>query len=106
MSIRAKILLGCLSLTLVTVMVGALTRSAQSELGAVAFRIYDEAFMSMSYLRSAQNALLGVGHDLAAGGSPDDLEARINGAVSDLDVARRRAMSPAGRKRRPHCRPA
>ena len=101
MSIRAKILLGCLSLTFVTIIVGLLARTAEVELGITAAQIYDQAFMSMSYLRSAQNTLLGVSRDLAVPGRlpaerVSDLQQRIAGAVDDLDVANERAMSPAG----------
>ena len=98
MSIRAKILLGCLNLACVTIVLGLLARSNEIKLGTTAAQIYDQAFMSMSYLRSAQNTLLGVSRDLAL---PKDatgaLQQRIAGAVEDLDVAGERAMSPAGR---------
>ena len=97
MSIRAKILLGCLSLTFITIIVGLLARSAEVELGTTAAQIYDQAFMSMSYLRSAQNTLLGVSRDLALPGAvPSDLQQRVAGAVEDLDVAAERAMSSGG----------
>ena len=97
MSIRTKIFLGCVSLTLITILVGLLARAAQSELGATAFRIYDEAFMSMSYLRSAQNTLLGVSRDLYAGtATMDEVADRLGTALEDLEVAQSRAMSPRG----------
>lgn len=110
MSIRARILLGCLSLTFITIVVGLLARSAEVELGTTAAQIYDKAFMSMSYLRSAQNTLLGVSRDLALPGqvSPaqvPELRQRIDSAVDDLDVANERAMSPAGRAISTHLRP-
>ena len=93
MSIRAKILAGCLSLVLVTVAVGLLARGAQEQLGEIAFRIYDQAFMSMSYLRSAQNTLTGLARDLATGPAPDDMAERLGNALDDLDVSRARATS-------------
>ena len=106
MSIRAKILLGCLSLTFITVVVGLLARSAEIELGITAAQIYDQAFMSMSYLRSAQNTLLGVSRDLSLpGNAPTDLQQRIASAVEDLDVANERAMSPGGHATSAHLRP-
>jgi hypothetical protein len=55
MSIRFKILFGCLSLTLITIGMGGFTQRSQQELGTIATRIYDEAFMAVSYLREAQN---------------------------------------------------
>ena len=54
MSIRLRILAGCLALTGLTGILGAYAQQAERELGALALRIYDEAFMGVSYLRSAQ----------------------------------------------------
>ncbi len=97
MSIAKKILLGCLSLTMVTIVFGVLARGAQTELGAIAFKIYDEAFMSMSYLRSAQNTLVGLSRDLALGHTdPGKFAKRIASAAGDLKVAHDRAMSAQG----------
>jgi hypothetical protein len=64
-TIRSKILAGCLALTALTGFLGAVAVLAERELGAVAvlaerelgalaLGIYDDAFMSVSYLRSAQ----------------------------------------------------
>ena len=54
MSIRNKILFGCLALTLLTALLGASARIAEQRLGQLALGIYDNAFMSVSYLRAAQ----------------------------------------------------
>ena len=100
MSIRLKILLGCLSLTAVTIAFGLLARNSQAELGRIAFRLYDDAFMSMSYLRSAQNNLLSVSDELTV--TPGDrqplIEEKLDSALSDLQVAHDRALSPEGAK--------
>ena len=108
MSIRARILLGCLSLTLVTMIVGLLARGAQESLGTIALRLYDDAFMSMSYLRSAQNSLLIAVRDVSSdvsrvgregGQAPEvaeELVARLSAAGDDLEVAQKRAMSREG----------
>ena len=97
MSIRTKILIACLSLTAVTLAFGAVTRSAQSQLGQIAVKLYDEAFMSMSYLRSAQNTMLTISRSVATGAATQgELTDRLADAVSDLDVARQRALSPEG----------
>ncbi len=99
MSIRTKILIACLSLTAVTLAFGAVTRSAQSQLGQIAVKLYDEAFMSMSYLRSAQNTMLTISRSVATGAAAQgELSDRLADAVSDLDVARQRALSPEGAK--------
>ena len=98
MSIRLKILVACLCLTAITIASGVLARASQSELGGLAFRLYDDAFMSMSYLRSAQNTLLSVSHDLAAPLSDrqSSLNDKLDSALSDLQVAHDRALSPEG----------
>ena len=94
MTIRAKILAGCLALTMLTALLGLYAQRAERDLGTLALRIYDEAFMGVSYLRSAQAsfALLAVG---ARYGQPDP--AAVSGVIGDLGVAQERAMSPGGR---------
>ncbi|RYE88677.1 MAG: EAL domain-containing protein [Hyphomicrobiales bacterium] len=106
MSIRFKILLACLSLTLITILVGVFAQRSQSELGTIATRIYDEAFMAVSYLREAQNGLtkLNIAIDRSALEPGDaegvDLKTLVSAAVPDilgsLQVAEDRAMSPEG----------
>lgn len=100
MSIRLKILVACLCLTAITIASGVLARASQSELGGLAFRLYDDAFMSMSYLRSAQNTLLSVSRDLAAPvvEGQSSVDEKMDSAVSDLQVAHDRALSPEGAK--------
>ena len=99
MSIRTKILIACLSLTAVTIAFGVVTRSAQSKMGSLAVRLYDEAFMSMSYLRSAQNTMLTVSRSVAIGEvDARDLSEHFADAVGDLEIARQRALSPDGER--------
>lgn len=111
MSIRLKILLGCLALTAVTVLLGSFTREAQKELGSVATRIYDEAFLAVSYLHSAQNSLtkaeLAYQRDHVTrneqavhqiGNPAINLAAAVPDILQDLLVAQERAMSSEGRK--------
>ncbi len=98
MSIRLKILLACLSLTAVTVMSGLIARTSQAQLAGFTVRLYDEAFMSMSYLRSAQNTILSLSKDLGPA-SPDrraETDDRLEAALSDLQVAFERSLSPRG----------
>lgn len=90
MSIRSKILAGFLALTTLTGLLGGFAQVAERELGALALRIYDDAFMAVSYLRSAQVEFAG----LAASVPTADA---VRAVLDDLDVARERAMSPAGR---------
>ena len=93
MNIRSKILVGCLALTTLTGALGLYAQGTGRELGALAMRIYDEAFMSVSYLRSAQAGLSSLmnAHDPGMEGNA------IAAILDDLAVARDRAMSSAGR---------
>ena len=93
MPIRLKILLGCLALTVMTVGLGIYSRLAEQQLGSLSVKLYDEAFLAMSYLRSAQNDIL-VAATLPDAGAADHL----HDALDNIVVARDRAMSPGGRK--------
>ncbi|WP_299842795.1 EAL domain-containing protein [uncultured Jannaschia sp.] len=108
MSIRLKLVVGCLSLTLMMAGIGLYLQRSQQDIGALATRIYDEALMSVSYLRSAQNGLMEllvanarVGREIdgtTASEARRDMHARIEAALptilSDLEIARERVMSP------------
>lgn len=98
MTIRAQILAGCLALTGLTGLLGGYAWVAERELGTLALRIYDDTFMGVSYLRSAQVgfAVLATGPDQDT--NPDGVAA----VTSDLQVARQRAMSPAGQAAADH----
>jgi diguanylate cyclase (GGDEF)-like protein len=107
-SIRFKILLGCLCLTLITVVMGGFAQRSQRELASIATRIYDEAFLAVSYLREAQNEVMRLSVDLETGpegassGADADLATALVIAeavpdiLSSLQVAHDRAMSPEG----------
>jgi diguanylate cyclase (GGDEF)-like protein len=98
MTIRAKILAGCLALTLLTGLLGLYTQDAERRLGAVATDIYDNAFMAVSYLRSAEVAFARISADAQEPGWSAEAAAEAEqDMLSDLDVVRDRAMSPAGR---------
>ena len=102
MSIRARILAGCLALTLLTGVLGVIGQAAQRRLGDVALHIYDNAFMAMSYLRSAQVAFAGLAAQ-SRGDSAGSREAApsetAQDLLADLDIAAERAMSDRGRAR-------
>src|ERR1700709_382891 len=99
MSIRSTILAGCAALTLLALLLGAYAQRTERELGQLAFRIYDEAFMGVSYLRSAQ-----VGFASLTQAAPlDKVEPEaLQGVLDDLAVARDRAMSAEGRDAAQH----
>ncbi len=94
MVIGRRILLGCLALTLLTALVGACGQMAERRLGRVAVGIYDDGFMAMSYLRSAQVDFVQLATSSDATASPE-VSADLLG---DLDVAIGRAMTPRARQ--------
>ncbi len=93
MSIQIKILLGCLALVLMTSGLGLYSRAAEQQLGSLSVRLYDDAFLAMSYLRSAQNDLL-VAATLPEAQAKD----RLHDAVESIAVAETRALSAPGKK--------
>jgi diguanylate cyclase (GGDEF)-like protein len=99
MTIRLKIFLGCLSLTLLTFVLGLYAQDAERKLGNVALDIYDNAFMAVSYLRSAEVEFGHLTEDARQPGwSATDSDAAGHEILTDLDVARDRAMSATGRR--------
>lgn len=104
MSVRIKILLGCLALTLVTILLGLFSRESEKELGRLGLRIYDEAFMAVSYMRSAQYEFAELSakyRKRQAGGESravdEEMVEDLGALLEDLEVARDRAMSDQGR---------
>ncbi len=95
MSIRYKILSGCALLTLLTWLLGAYGQKTERDLGALALRIYDDAFMGVSYLRSAQVGFATVAEAVRQGRTDPTA---VSDVLDDLAVARDRAMSLEGRK--------
>jgi len=98
MTIRAKILLGCVSLTLLAGLMGLFGAMQSRKLGSVALDIYDKAFMAVTYLREAQfdfNRL--AGEAAAAGTASLTDEATAQEVLDDLDLVRDRAITPAAR---------
>ncbi len=78
---------------LMTVGLGLYSRSAEQQLGSLSLRLYDDAFLAMSYTRSAQNDLL------VAANLPDaQATERLHDAADNIAVAEARAMSPSGKQ--------
>ena len=94
-SIRAKILMGCLALATLTAALGAYSQIAQRELAGLATTIYDDAFMGVSYLRSAQVHFGDLSRRTESAGLNQLAVAAI---LDDLEVASERAMSAAGKQ--------
>ncbi len=99
MTIRIKILAGCLALTLLTGLLGLYAQDSERRLGGLALNIYDNAFMAVSYLRSAEVAFSGLSYQARQQGFPQaaDLAAEQD-MLTDLDVVGDRAMTPSGRE--------
>ena len=76
-----------------TVGLGVYSRLAEQQLGSLSVRLYDDAFLAMSYLRSAQNDIL-VAATLPEAGAAEHL----HDAMDSIVVAEQRAMSPGGKK--------
>ena len=105
MSIRAKILMGCLALTTLTAALGAYSQIAQRQLAGLATTIYDDAFMGVSYLRSAQVHFGDLSHQagphqtgLGQTGEAGLDQPAVAAILDDLSVASERAMSAAGKQ--------
>jgi diguanylate cyclase (GGDEF)-like protein len=94
MSIRSNILAGCLSLTVLAGLMGMVAEVQGRRLGEVALNIYDNAFMSVSYLREAQLDFARLASGAATPASRSDTAQEV---LDDLDLVRDRAISPAGR---------
>ena len=87
----------CISLTVVTIVVGFLSQNAQRQVSNATLGIYDNAFQSMNYLRSAQSIILGISRDLAARETGKDVVVdQLQSAMDALDVTQERAMSVQG----------
>ena len=94
MPIRLKIFSGCLALVLLTIVLGVFAQSSEQRLGALALGVYDDTFMSMNYLRSAQVDFADIEREIHEGrliGNP------TRDLLEDLAIAAERA--PAGRQR-------
>ena len=94
MSILSKILAGCVALTLLTCLLGIYALRSERELGSLALHIYDDAFMGVSYLRSAQVGFASLIESTRSGAVEPET---VTAVMEDLSVARDRAMSPEGR---------
>jgi diguanylate cyclase (GGDEF)-like protein len=95
MTIRNRILAGCLALTLLSALLGGCAQIAERRLGRLALDIYDNAFMAVSYLRAAQLGFATLA-SLPVRRAPTAAESQD--LLDDLDIAVQRAMSPRGRE--------
>ena len=110
MSIKLKLLIGCLCLTIITMIVGAFAQHSQRHIGELAVQIYDDALLSTNALRSAQNSLIRldtrfrIGRPGAAAkaalsaAETDYVRAEFSGVLADLMTASKGSISAAGRE--------
>jgi methyl-accepting chemotaxis protein len=96
MPIRIKVLFACLLMTAVTAAIGLYAQHSEAQLGTLAIRMYDESFMSISFVRSAETRVAGLralylqlDRDGAPGKGPDvkALRQAFGDVGDDLDVA-------------------
>ena len=98
MTIKSVLLIACLSMALLTGALGLFDRWTEQRIGQLASTIFDQTFLAMSYLRSAQNGFL---H--ATAGCTEGLTAcvvmehQLADILDNLQVAEDRAASPQGR---------
>ena len=98
MSIRTKIFFGCISLTLVTILVGVLAQGAQKQLSETALGIYDKRLHldELSALGAVDRSRrLGATSPWAQPAMPSP-SISSNPSQDALEVARERAMTPRG----------
>ncbi|GEO99230.1 hypothetical protein GCM10007887_28540 [Methylobacterium haplocladii] len=110
-SLRAKFFTACLLMAFTTGLLGAYAQWTQRGIGAFATRTYDQTFIAMGNLRSAQNGLLKLRASLereevrmrdrpAAMRSPNEslvLAAALPSMLAHLSVAHERGVSAAAR---------
>ena len=94
MPIRIKIFCGCLALALLTAALGLFAQRSEQRLGMLALSVYDNTFMSMNYLRSAQIDFADIERAIQDRRS---IETPTRDLLEDLTVAAERA--PAGHQR-------
>ena len=94
MPIRLKIFSGCFALALLTIALGLFAQRSEQRLGALALGVYDDEFMAMNYLRSAQIDFVDIERAIHEG-LPIRRPARD--LIEDLTVAVERA--PSGHQR-------
>ena len=98
LSIRARILGACLAMTMLTGALGLLTLKGQDELSKLAMQIYDRAFMSVNFFRSAQNGFSNLQNAFKVGEPTDYLQTLAARMDADLVVAIERASSDDARQ--------
>ncbi len=90
MPIRLKIFSGCFALALLTIVLALFAQRSEQRLGALALGVYDDEFMSMNYLRSAQIDFVDVERAIQDG---LPIKRPAGDLIEDLTVAVERAPS-------------
>ena len=98
MSIRIKILILCMAMALSAAALGLYSLRTADALGALAIRMYDQSFMSVNFVRSAQVKFAALRGDFATAAlTGTAARADFAGLRDDLDIAIERASSAATR---------
>ena len=98
LSIRLRILAACLTLTIITGALGLFTLGGERRLGQLTLRMYDQAFMSVDFFRSANANFSALRAASIVGEPSSHLRTLIAKVVNDLDVAIDHATSPEARR--------
>ena len=111
MPIRFKILAACLAMTAVTVALGLFSLRGERRLGELVIRTYDEAVMSISFVRAAETKFTAMGASLAvaeATTGPGAVPAPVPAQAADKPSERQRliARARAGSDAAPAAAPA
>lgn len=92
-SVRAKLFIGFLTMTVLLALLGGYAFHAISTTGEVVKYTYDRPLMAINYSRAAGQTFAQMERDLNNGSDPDNLAERLETFRSDLGVARERSIS-------------
>ncbi len=95
MPVVVKILASSLAMTLVAILLGLYALTGERRLGDTAMRMYDNAFMSINYVRAAQNDFAHVGDLFRASGFARPALEPVSERQRLLDIARGVPSHPA-----------
>jgi signal transduction histidine kinase/DNA-binding response OmpR family regulator/HPt (histidine-containing phosphotransfer) domain-containing protein len=99
MSVRFKILIGCLCFLAVTIALGLYMREQVHKVEQHALDVYDNALIGVSYVHKVQTDFVRLAGQTNAGKPlPGDAPKQLDALLADLDVAVERAISKHGRE--------
>ena len=93
-SIRVKILLGCLAMLCMTIGLGLYERQQAAALGKLAVEVYEQSLLGISYARSAQVGFMRFAAQQRAGSTTSGTKSAkpLKDVLEDIDVAIQRIV--------------